>query len=65
MVYLSWGVGFQEPWQLLRTWGTQACRQWEPWGVLPGTGTAFAAGTGNQAFRQWEPWGLLARGGYQ
>jgi hypothetical protein len=35
-VYLHWGVGFQEPQQLLQGQGTQDCRQQEPWGLLAG-----------------------------
>jgi hypothetical protein len=35
-VYLSLGMGFQEPQQLLQSWEKKVCRQWEFWGLLAG-----------------------------
>jgi hypothetical protein len=54
-----WGllasVGYQELWQLPQTWGNQACRQWEFWGLTVGRGfweysaVALLLAWGNQA----------------
>jgi hypothetical protein len=63
LVYLHWGLGFQEPWQLGQVQENKACEQQEFGGLISYIGfrrcssVALLLARESKACGQWEFWG--------